>query len=103
MKTYHARVFGIVFVTEDGKRRDLCRRMDLRFYSTGFAWGCSWLAVDQLALAILCDACEDETAIRVHRQFTESAVRRRPRDEPFEMTSDEVLAHVARIEKELAA
>ena len=83
-------------------RRSLELRRDLRRHSEGFAWGCDWAACDQLALAILCDAYDDEKALRNYQRFRAVAVATKNRDTPFRMTLDEVLAAVEKIEKETA-
>ena len=71
MKRYEARTFGMVFVWEDGKRRELAPRLDLRNHSpTGFAYGYSDSGPAQLALALLCDVLQDdERACRLYQQF----------------------------------
>lgn len=102
MKTYNAATFGLVFVIEGGSLRPLGLRRDLRRHSLGFAWGTNWPACDQLALAILCDVYDDEKALRYYQQFKTAAITTRNRDQPFEMTLDQVLAAVEKIEKEPA-
>ena len=102
MKTYYAKTFGMVFVIEGSSRRSLEIRRDLVRHSEGFAWGTNWPACDQLALAILCDAYDDEKALRFHQRFKAVAITTKNRDTPFRMTLDEVLAAVEKIEKETA-
>lgn len=103
MKTYYAKTFGMVFVIEGSSRRSLEIRHDLVRHSEGFAWGCDWAACDQLSLAILCDAYDDEKALRHYQRFKAAAIITKNRDTPFRMTLDEVLAAVEEIEKETLA
>ena len=100
MKTYYAKTFGMVFVIEGSSRRSLEIRHDLVRHSEGFAWGCDWAACDQLSLAILCDAYDDEKALRHYQRFKAAPIITKNRDTPFRMTLDEVLAAVEKIEKE---
>ena len=52
---------GAVFIEEDGVRRPLNPRYDLRNHSpTGFAWGYLGSGPAQLALAILADAIAND-------------------------------------------
>ena len=100
MKIYYAKTLGPVDVIEGKSKRPLLQRRDLRRLSEGFAWGCKWAACDQLSLAILCDVFDDEKALRLYQRFKERAILPKHRDEPFEMTLDEILAVVEAIEKE---
>lgn len=103
-KTYEARTFGMVFVWEDGKRRELDPRFDLRCHSPdGYAWGYGGSGPAQLALAILCDFLQDDDkAQALYQRFKEFAVATRSRDHPFRITDEEVLEAVVAIEAERA-
>ena len=102
MKRYEARVFGMVFVWENDKRRQLDPRLDLRNHSpTGFSWGYLGSGCAQLALALLCDVLQDdERACRLYQRFKVQAIATVNRDSKFEMTDAQVLEHVEAIEKE---
>ena len=59
-----------VYVVEEGQRRPLDPRHDLRNHSPdGFQWGYGGSGPAQLALAILADASDDETAMQHYQQF----------------------------------
>ncbi len=95
MKTYHARTFGNVFVLEDGKRRVLPPRLDLVNHSPdGFGWGYGGSGPAQLALAIIADVYDDETALFYYQRFKAEHIAAQIRDAPFHMTLDQVLAAV---------
>lgn len=102
MKTYQARVFGNVFVVENHLRHPLPPRHDLANHSpTGLSWGYSGSGPTQCALAILADALGDDArAVRLYQRFKEREIATRNREQPFEMTIDQVMAAVAAIEKE---
>ena len=85
MKIYQARTFGMVFVWEDGKRRQLEPRLDLRNHSpTGFSWGYLGSGCAQLALALLVDVLGDKGRVRAVRCLAmelgepDASGRRRP-------------------------
>ena len=61
----------IVWVSEDGARRELNPRLDLRRHSpTGFDWGYAGSGPSQLALAILADHLhDDERALQLYQDF----------------------------------
>lgn len=64
----HYRKYGRRRVTLDGK--DLDPRLDLRNHSpTGLEWGYHGSGPAQLALAMLCAARDDDTALRLYQQF----------------------------------
>ena len=104
MKRYEARTFGMMFVWENGKRRQLEPRLDLRNHSpTGFSWGYLGSGCAQLALALLVDVLGDKgRALDLYQRFKERAIATRNQDHPFEMTDAQVLEHVASIEKDAA-
>lgn len=75
-------------------------RHDLRNHSpTGFAWGYGGSGPAQLALALCAHATGDDAlALRVYQDFKVEQVARWPRDEPFEITRDDVLAIISSIQ-----
>lgn len=96
----------IVLVYEPGRRiRRLWFRLDLcRHSPTGFEWGYGGSGPAQLALAILADALgDDQLALRYHQQFKFDAIATLPVDKGWQMTTDEVLAHVREIQQEESA
>lgn len=100
VKTYTAPSVGFVTVKQDGEPdRKLDRRLDLANHSPdGFSWGYAGSGCAQLALALLADVMEDDgIAVRLHQQFKFAVITPMPITEPFKMTSEEVLAHVAKI------
>lgn len=103
-KRYEGRTFGMVFVWENGKRRELNPRWDLRNHSPdGYSWGYCGSGCAQLALAILCDFIQDDVkAQALYQRFKEFAVATRSRDHPFRITDEEVLEAVVAIEAERA-
>lgn len=102
MKVYRASGFGAAFVHDGaGMSSPLSPRLDLRRHSIeGFAWGCNYEGCAQLALAILCDAYDDDKALRHYRQFAALAIATANRDAPFQMKLDEVMSVVEMIEQE---
>lgn len=76
-------------------------RLDLANHSpTGFAWGFSGSGPGQLALAILAHALEGDSAraLRLHQPFKRVVIAQLSQSRAFELSRDEVLAVVARIE-----
>jgi len=74
-------------------------RFDLRNASpTGFEWGYGGSGPAQLALALVADACAgegfdaDDYALRVHQQFKWRFVANLKRDEPWQITDEDVRA-----------
>ena len=62
-----------VLVTIDGK--ELPMRLDLRNHSpTGFEWGYAGSGPAQLALAIMADFTDDETALNLYQRFKEDII-----------------------------
>lgn len=90
MKTYSgARTFDSVVVTVDGS--PLSPRGDLKNYSlNGFEWGYEGDDPRQLALAILADAADDETALAFAEDFMTEIVANF--DNEWEMTEEQVRA-----------
>jgi len=76
-------------VTVDGKR--LNPRHDLRNHSPdGFAWGYGGSGPAQLALAILADCTDDETAQKYYQDFKFAVIGVLAQDKGFELTEAEV-------------
>lgn len=94
MKTYRAgRGSAVVLVhSPDAPQRDLKPRLELKRYcGYGFAWGSSSSGCMQLALALLCDALDnDERALALHEAYCEEYVRKLNRDYGFMLTQDTV-------------
>jgi hypothetical protein len=88
-----------VAVVTDGELRPLPLRLDLANHSpTGFEWGYAGSGPAQLALALLADAtCRDATARALHQAFKFKFITPLARDEPWEMTDDDVIRHAAAI------
>lgn len=62
-------------VTVDGEPLDL--RLDLRDHSpTGFEWGYGGSGPSQLALAILADLLDDDTALKYYQDFKRGCISR---------------------------
>lgn len=88
MKTYHGdRTFDGLSVSVDG--RPLDPRFELKTFSkNGFEWSFEGDEPRQLALAIIADATDDETALRLHEAFMGAIVANF--DNEWEITEDEV-------------
>lgn len=88
MKVYHGdRTFDGLSVTVDG--RPLDPRFDLRTFSkNGFEWSFEGAEPNQLALAIIADAADDGTALRLHEPFMRAMVANF--DNEWEITEDDV-------------
>ncbi len=71
-------------------------RLDLRNHSpTGFSWGYSGSGPAQLALAILSHALHcDERAEELYQDFKDAVVARFDQNQPWRLTTDDVLAWV---------
>lgn len=81
MKTYIGETNGrdwSVTVIEDGERRPLDPRLDLRRHSPdGFSWGYLGSGPSQLALALAANATgDDRRAIRVYQRLKEAVIAR---------------------------
>lgn len=96
MKTYSARVFGNISVSDGSKiTSNLNPRLDLRNHSpTGFSWGYNGSGCAQTALAILCDVTDDETALEFYQEFKNRVIARIPQTSVFTITAAEVLSHI---------
>lgn len=105
MKKYFAN-FGhglnpAVFVLTRTGTRKLHPRNDLRDHSpTGFSWGYNGSGPAQLALAILCDCLDDDQrALRIYQQFKFNCIANLEQETGWELSEEEVLAHVDMIER----
>lgn len=91
MKTYSAtRYAANVIVHEDGKaQRDLNPRLDLmRLSPTGYGWGSDRQSARQLALALLCDALEDDQrALALYLDYTREHIAKLNRGAGIMLTS----------------
>ncbi|MBO6836872.1 MAG: DUF6166 domain-containing protein [Alphaproteobacteria bacterium] len=97
MKTYTGtRAFDGLDVRVDGEK--LNPRTDLKLLSkNGFEWSFEGASPHQLALAILADATDDATALRLSRDFMEQIVANFDND--WEMTEADVKAAVQALER----
>lgn len=88
MRSYHGdRTFDGLSVTVGGQPLD--PRFDLKTFSkNGFEWSFEGDEPRQLALAIIADATDDGTALRLHEPFMRAVVANF--DNEWEMTEDEV-------------
>jgi len=89
-------------VDSDNAAKTLPLRLDLDNHSpAGFEWGYGGSGPAQLALAILADVlADDERAIRLHQRFKRRVIETFPRGGRWTLNRDEVLAHIAELEKE---
>lgn len=75
----------------------LAPRFDLKTYSrNGFEWSFEGLEPQQLALAILADAVDEETALRLSGSFMRAIVANFDND--WEMSEEDVRAAVRSLE-----
>lgn len=97
MKTYTgSRTFDGLDVRVDG--RPLDPRFALKTFSkNGFEWSFEGASPQQLALAILADACDDDTALRLSQPFMAAIVANFDND--WEMTEEDVRAAVRSLER----
>ena len=83
-----------VVVQDDGIEQLLRLRLDLYNHSpTGFEWGYGGSGPAQLALALLADAINDQTALRLHQQFKRAQVALWKRDVGWHLTQVAVMAY----------
>jgi hypothetical protein len=94
MTRYHGKSEHSVFVLdEDGRRRSLQKRTDLANHSpTGFSWGYGGSGPAQLALALLADAVDDETALEHYDEFKWDVVAELPAS--WTLTREEIVAWI---------
>ena len=88
------------FIDDDGvkqvRTRKLNPRFDLREHTTtipsssGFEWGYGGSGPAQLALALLADNVDKDTALRLYQRYKFLVVSRLPRDE-WTLTSRQIL------------
>lgn len=99
MKTYRGTPPHDVVVTSDTPgvaAIPLVPRLDLRNHSaTGFSWGYAGSGPSQLALAILADVSDDETAQRRYQAFKWTVIAKLPGDSAWELTEDQVRGWLA--------
>lgn len=97
MKTYSGtRTFDGLDVRVDGESLD--PRFDLKTFSkNGFEWSFEGAEPEQLALAILANACGDATALRLSHSFMLYIVANFDND--WEMTEDDVKDAVRTLEE----
>lgn len=98
MKTYTGtRAFDGLDVRVDGTPLD--PRFDLKTFSrNGFEWSFEGTSPEQLALAILADATDDATALRLSSPFMTAIVANFDND--WEMTEEDVRHAVRALEKQ---
>lgn len=84
-----------VIVEDDyGVPRPLPLRLDLINHSpTGFEWGYGGSGPAQLALALLADAINDDTATRLHQQFKFAQVAQWKREVGWHLSQIAVIAY----------
>lgn len=76
-------------------------RRDLVNHSPdGFSWGYLGSGCAQLALAILADATDDETALLHYQEFKKRVISKLPMREGWSLTHSEVMGHISPIEAE---
>lgn len=92
--------FVVTIMGDDGKIRRLDPRLDIRNHSpSGFAWGYGGSGPAQLALAILCDALEDDQrAEHLYQRYKDVVIARLNPDRHWALARSSVLAMVQRIE-----
>jgi hypothetical protein len=76
----------------EGAKSPLDPCLDLRSHSpTGFAWGYNGSGPAQLALAILADASDPETALQRYQEFKQEFIAKLPQNRGFRIPLDVVL------------
>lgn len=79
-------------VTIDGKYLDLGKSLKLRNHSPdGFSWGYGGSGPSQLALALLLEATDQETALKYYQDFKWDVISKLPMSEDFEMPAQEYI------------
>ncbi len=108
MKTYEGtrRQDGcrVVVWEEDGKGRELSRRLDLRQHShTGFEWGYLGSGPAQLALALCADVLGDNSrALQVYQAFKRRVVSALAGDS-WSLTEEQIRSTINAIESDRPA
>lgn len=86
---------AVVVAREPGSTYPLSPRYDLRNHSPdGFQWGYCGSGPAQLALAILADATDDETALRLYQLFKVQRVAAIPQQSRWQLSRADVIAWV---------
>jgi hypothetical protein len=88
-----------VAIITEGHMRPLPKRLKLANHSpTGLEWGYAGSGPAQLALALLADALRnDAAALVLHQSFKFKFITPLPRNEPWEMSDDDVIRNAAMI------
>ena len=91
---------GQVMVRRGEMKHPLDPRFDLRKHSpNGFRWGRGEGGPEQLSLALLADALQNEVrALQLHQRFNERVVRILP--ERWTLTRSRILAYASMLEQE---
>ncbi len=91
---------SVVIVHDSGATEELPLRLDLRNHSpSGFEAGYGGSGPAQLALAILCDALDDDQrAIRIYQQFKFRVIASLPRDRDWTIEAYDVITEAETIE-----
>lgn len=85
----------------DGDASKLTRRLHLRNHSpSGFSWGYNGSGPAQLALAILAEHYDEDTAVDHYQQFKRDVVARRDGDERFVVRGEEIERLVEEYQRE---
>jgi hypothetical protein len=93
---------NIFVLDKDGERRALTKRPDLLDHSIPqFEWGTEGRGTTCLALALLADAVDDDTARGLHREFEQDVVSHLP--DSWTLTREELVAWVALQQDDLEA
>ncbi len=78
-------------VTKDGKPLDPARSQKVRNHSPdGFAWGYGGSGPAQLALALLLEEADEETARAYYQRFKWSVIARLDQNKPWSLTSEQI-------------
>jgi hypothetical protein len=86
---------GPVLVTDNGTTRPLSPRLDIVNHSpTGLNWGYCGSGPQQLAIALLADAVDDDTAVRLAGRFKFDVIGGLPNT--WTLTREDILAWVRR-------
>ena len=82
------------------KVEELDKRLDLRNHSpTGFEWGYGGSGPSQLALAILADLTDDETAMRHYQFFKQGVISRLDQDRTWILAASVIRARIDKQEE----
>lgn len=98
-KIYEGHIIGgtngayheVFVVDDDGRKRPLMMRTDLRNHSPGgFAWGYHGSGPTQLALALLCDVAGEDVALRHYHRFKDERILRLDLSQGWTMPEAEI-------------